>query len=192
MLCQLAIGHRAFRRTEQRNNVLDLPQKIDSQCPITNAESFDSICSFILQENVSKMAGPPGMKGSTGPQGPRGFNGSTGVPGKPGARGPPGPLGPQGADGTRGFNRSDGKQGPPGPPGPQGAGGPMGPPGKNGTRGLNGSPGPPGPGGAANFSSCVFKAKMDSVKVQAGISAYNDVWIIEAVVSMVYKSINSY
>ena len=188
MLCQLAIGHRAFRRTEQRNNVLDLPQKIDSQCPITNAESFDSICSFILQENVSKMAGPPGMKGSTGPQGPRGFNGSTGVPGKPGARGPPGP---EGADGPRGFNGSDGKQGPPGPQGPQGAEGLMGPPGKNGTRGLNGSPGPPGPGGTGNFSSCVFKATRDSA-VQPGTFADNDVSITEAVVSIVYKSINSY
>ena len=136
------------------------------------------------------MAGPPGMKGSTGPQGPRGFNGSKGVPGKPGAPGPPGPPGPQGADGPRGFNGSDGKQGPPGPPGPQGAEGPMGPPGKNGTRGLNGSPRPPSPGGAGNFSSCVFKTAMDSAVVQPGKSAYNDVSIIEAVVSIVYKSIN--
>ena len=64
--------------------------------------------------------------------------------------------------------------------------------GKNGTRGLNGSPGPPGPGGAGNFSSCVFKATMGSAKVQAGTSAHNDVSIIEAVVSIVYKSINSY
>ncbi|KAM7443731.1 hypothetical protein ABFA07_007610 [Porites harrisoni] len=130
-------------------------------------------------ENVSKMAGPPGMKGSTGPQGPRGFDGSTGVPGKPGARGPPGPPGPEGADGPRGFNGSDGKQGPPGPPGPQGAEGPMGPPGKNGTRGLNGSPGPPGPGGAGNFSSCVFKTK-DSAVI-ADNAAPNDVSITEAV-----------
>lgn len=73
------------------------------------AEGIENI-EHDIQE-VKKMVGPPGVRGTRGSRGPQGARGPQGI------RGPKGDTGPPGNPGQRGLDGSGGLSGPRGPAG---------------------------------------------------------------------------
>ncbi|XP_063197431.1 macrophage receptor MARCO isoform X2 [Chroicocephalus ridibundus] len=120
---------------------------------------------MMMMNNITLIAGRPGLKGDPGPpglQGPpgtkgdQGIQGLRGLQGEKGSKGDPGPAGPRGEPGVRGEKGEAGlaglqgqkgemgKQGDPGPRGPMGPQGHQGIPGLPGFNGSTGEPGHPG------------------------------------------------
>ncbi|NXL56312.1 MARCO protein, partial [Chordeiles acutipennis] len=125
---------------------------------------------MVMMNNITRVAGPPGLRGDPGPPGmlgPPGTKGDQGIQGLQGAKGSkgdPGPAGPSGAPGVRGEKGETGlaglqgqkgetgMKGDPGPRGPMGPQGQQGVPGLPGFNGNTGEPGRPGQKGEAGVT----------------------------------------
>lgn len=108
-----------------------------------NSGSVDQFLGSLVgpKGDPSRVAGPPGPRGS------QGVRGQAGPAGERGAKGSTGPEGPQGTRGPRGYKGPQGDQGERGEQGPQGERGERGPGGRPGTPGVRGPQGVPGTAG---------------------------------------------
>ncbi|KAM6078886.1 macrophage receptor MARCO [Theristicus caerulescens] len=122
---------------------------------------------MMRMNNITLIAGPPGLKGDRGPpglqgtKGDQGIQGFQGLQGEKGSKGDSGPAGPSGERGVKGEKGEMGvpglqgqkgemgKKGDTGPHGPMGPQGQQGAPGLPGLKGSTGEPGHPGQKGEA-------------------------------------------